>query len=125
MYSFVKPLRLGWIAHIFHKYRREIEKFRRKSNIKNYSTASPTRNIRQKYADFLIGVFKEETILNVRQSISKVRKNWSHSVGGNVCRYGKWREQWNVREGTKRNADLGLIVQVCGVISDRNGCPET
>ena len=74
MYNFVKPLRLGWIAHIFDKYRKELKNFRRKSNIKNYWTDSPTRNIRQKSADFLIGVFKEETILNVWQSISKVRK---------------------------------------------------
>ena len=30
-----------------------------------------------------------------------------------------------MRQGTKGNMDLGPSVQFCGVISDRNGRPET
>jgi len=63
--------------------------------------------------------------LNVWRSESKVLKNLGTYQKENISRYGKWREQWNVREGTNRNADLGLSVQFCGVISDRNGHSET
>ena len=72
------------------------------------------KKYKAKSADFLIDVFKEETVLNVWQSESKVRKNSSHSQRQNVCRYGKWREQWNVPQGTNGNKVLGMISSFVG-----------
>ena len=48
-----------------------------------------------------------------------------HSQKENVCTYSKQRVKWNVRQSVNGNTDLGLSVQSCAVISDRNGRPET
>jgi len=69
-------------------------------------------------------MFKEEAVLSVWQSELKVLKNWSPTQRENVCTYGKWREQWNVRQGRNGNTELGLFCAVFGVILNRNDRPE-
>jgi len=48
-----------------------------------------------------------------------------HCQTENVCSYGKQRDKWNVRRGINGKTDVGLSVQSCAVILDRNGRPET
>jgi hypothetical protein len=43
------------------------------------------------------------------------------SVARECLQLRKADRQWNLRQVTKGNMDLGLSVQFCGVITDRNG----